>query len=600
MKFIKWASITIICLIVLIIISLLLLPKLISANQFKPLIEARIKQQSGRNLTLNGDISWSILPTVSLQVNNGVVSNPKNFSKMGNFATFDKVTASVQLLPLLRGEVKINSLKYSGVTINLKRLEDGEDNWHFIKERLQSLSLNKNENSTKVILENENTNKQLSMSINEITLKNVRINYQNNNQSWFILLNRFNIKLHLDENTHSTDYKLDVNFSTKNVKNASSAGSGRVSFGSNTIILENISQQFNFISRSFGSYNANVSGNIIYNSKTNLITSNISFYVQNLLNAYFRDISYNSKSNNYSLEATIDSAQEAEILNQFNINLPTSDTVDPNVAWDIQDLTFNVKGSQNKVDFQNINGNIGRSEINGDISIINIENHQSEFNLTIRHLNTSDYINLGKAEIFFQSMRINGNLNNNLESGEINLKAKSAIISGIDLNRVAIKFQNFLRSIVNMNNVGKNFQEMRHELMALNLLGANPNIDKNNGKETKMYNFLMVNSIKDHTIYSRELSWDGKDFTLKGNGQVDWQTKTINYALRSYVYNPKNSDLQPYQQIYIPFTVYGKIGEIKFSGNQEEIEKQLQPIMKKTLENVINDKANNLLKQLTH
>ncbi|MFT6836281.1 MAG: hypothetical protein ACJA0H_002330, partial [Francisellaceae bacterium] len=36
MKFIKWASITIICLIVLIIISLLLLPKLISANQFKP------------------------------------------------------------------------------------------------------------------------------------------------------------------------------------------------------------------------------------------------------------------------------------------------------------------------------------------------------------------------------------------------------------------------------------------------------------------------------------------------------------------------------------------------------------------------------------
>ena len=95
-------------------------------NRYKDDIERLAKEQTGRTLNLKGDIKMAFWPSLGADVG-GVT-----FSERGSnqeFLSFDSAHASVKLMPLLRGEYIVDSIKLSGLKARIVKGKDGRYNF---------------------------------------------------------------------------------------------------------------------------------------------------------------------------------------------------------------------------------------------------------------------------------------------------------------------------------------------------------------------------------------------------------------------------------------------------------------------------------------
>jgi len=58
----KWTAIVIAALLVVVISALLIIPKFIDVNKYKPELEKYVLEATGRPLTVGGDVSLSLFP----------------------------------------------------------------------------------------------------------------------------------------------------------------------------------------------------------------------------------------------------------------------------------------------------------------------------------------------------------------------------------------------------------------------------------------------------------------------------------------------------------------------------------------------------------
>jgi uncharacterized protein involved in outer membrane biogenesis len=99
-------------------------------DSLKPRIVAAVKQQTGRDLTLQGPIrlGLSLQPTLTIQ---GVAfANPPGFSRP-DMATLDRLDLKLSLIPLLSRRVEIDRLVLVKPDILLETNAKGQHNWQF-------------------------------------------------------------------------------------------------------------------------------------------------------------------------------------------------------------------------------------------------------------------------------------------------------------------------------------------------------------------------------------------------------------------------------------------------------------------------------------
>lgn len=95
-------------------------------NDYKPEIERLAKEYTGRTLTIAGDLQLAFFPSVGVKVA-GV-----RFSERGSeedFVTLDSAHVSVKVLPLLRGEVAVDTVRISGLNARVTKGKDGKFNF---------------------------------------------------------------------------------------------------------------------------------------------------------------------------------------------------------------------------------------------------------------------------------------------------------------------------------------------------------------------------------------------------------------------------------------------------------------------------------------
>ena len=95
-------------------------------NSYREQVERLAKENTGRTLKLNGDIKLAFWPSLGADVA-GV-----SFSEKGSnqeFVSLDSAHASVKLMPLLRGEYIVDSVKLSGVKARIVKGKDGRFNF---------------------------------------------------------------------------------------------------------------------------------------------------------------------------------------------------------------------------------------------------------------------------------------------------------------------------------------------------------------------------------------------------------------------------------------------------------------------------------------
>lgn len=98
------------------------------ANRYKPDLAALVKAKTGRDLSINGDIQLSLYPNLALRLQQVSLGNAAGFSGEA-FAKAEQARVSVQVLPLLQQQLRVNEVTLQGMTLHLQRNKAGNTNW---------------------------------------------------------------------------------------------------------------------------------------------------------------------------------------------------------------------------------------------------------------------------------------------------------------------------------------------------------------------------------------------------------------------------------------------------------------------------------------
>jgi AsmA protein len=125
---IKWISWGLAALIVLGLLALAVLVWLVDPNSFKPRIESMVRDATGREFALVGEIDLKFFPWLALRTGEGRFGNPPGFAGEP-MARWRSAQLGVKLLPLLRDQLVVDKIRLEGADVYLVRRADGTANW---------------------------------------------------------------------------------------------------------------------------------------------------------------------------------------------------------------------------------------------------------------------------------------------------------------------------------------------------------------------------------------------------------------------------------------------------------------------------------------
>lgn len=106
------------------------LTHLFDPNDYKDEIRQLARDKANLELTLNGDIGWSLFPWLGLELTDATLASASTPDKP--FANLRLLGLSVRVLPLLRKEVQMSDIRVDGLNLDLQRDENGHGNWEDI------------------------------------------------------------------------------------------------------------------------------------------------------------------------------------------------------------------------------------------------------------------------------------------------------------------------------------------------------------------------------------------------------------------------------------------------------------------------------------
>lgn len=115
-------------LLLLLVVVVIVAPLVIDPNDYRDQIQQVVKEKTGRDLLINGDLSLSVFPWVGVGINDVSLSNAKGF-KAKHFAEIKEANVKVKLLPLLSRQVEVSTVVLNGVSLNLEKNKAGKTNW---------------------------------------------------------------------------------------------------------------------------------------------------------------------------------------------------------------------------------------------------------------------------------------------------------------------------------------------------------------------------------------------------------------------------------------------------------------------------------------
>lgn len=128
MKLIKWLLGIIVMLVLIVGVGIAAMVNLVDWNDYKETIQNQVKEQTGRELEIAGDLSPSFFPWAGLSVGKIAVANASGFGDLP-FASITSADVKVKLWPLIKREINVRTVELKGVQLDLQRNADGTTNW---------------------------------------------------------------------------------------------------------------------------------------------------------------------------------------------------------------------------------------------------------------------------------------------------------------------------------------------------------------------------------------------------------------------------------------------------------------------------------------
>lgn len=126
-------------LVIVVVIAAIVLPMVIDPNDYKDEIAATVEKQTGRTLSIEGDLTLSVFPWLGVDIGPTQISNAAGF-EAPYMARMEAVQVRVKLLPLLRKQLEVDTIRLSGLRLNLGKDKQGKTSWEDISAHLEKES----------------------------------------------------------------------------------------------------------------------------------------------------------------------------------------------------------------------------------------------------------------------------------------------------------------------------------------------------------------------------------------------------------------------------------------------------------------------------
>lgn len=156
------------------------LTQLFDPNDYKDEIRQLARDKANLELSINGDIGWSLFPWLGLELTNTTLASAATPSQP--FADLRLLGLSVRVLPLLRKEVQMSDIRIDGLNLTLQRDEQGHGNWQDIgrpAKPAKAPDVGTAADTPVTAHRDETSNSRpLRLDIDSLTLSNARIDYR--------------------------------------------------------------------------------------------------------------------------------------------------------------------------------------------------------------------------------------------------------------------------------------------------------------------------------------------------------------------------------------------------------------------------------------
>ena len=120
-------------LILLLVLVALLLPLLFDQDDLKHAIGEAVLEETGRELTIAGDLEFSVFPWLAVEVSQITLGNAAGFSAE-SFAEIGQASLGVRLMPLLKRKIEVGRVTLDDFSLNLSVKANGQNNWQDLLE----------------------------------------------------------------------------------------------------------------------------------------------------------------------------------------------------------------------------------------------------------------------------------------------------------------------------------------------------------------------------------------------------------------------------------------------------------------------------------
>ena len=109
---------------VILIAVALIAPRFIDPNDYRDQISELVRSQTGRDLSIDGELAVSMFPWVGIRVQDMSLAQPENVGE-GNMLSISEADIRVKVAPLLSRTVEVDTIVLRDPVINMIVMPDG-------------------------------------------------------------------------------------------------------------------------------------------------------------------------------------------------------------------------------------------------------------------------------------------------------------------------------------------------------------------------------------------------------------------------------------------------------------------------------------------
>lgn len=544
MKALKFIIIGLISLFVIIAVAIGILMTVVNPNRFKPAITTAVDQATGRQLDLNGNISWTIYPNLGIKIEDVALSNPKEFSN-SKLLQLKSANIAVELVPLLSHKVIFKALDIDGLNVALIK-KGNLNNWTFTQDKSKTSAPGTPEKQ------------DVQLSVNAFSLTNSSILYTNLDKKTTTGLKNINFNLdsgfgggiNLDTRADAlTLHKLKLNYNNQivgkvdfDVTNLDSPKyNGNIDFA--TLKINNLMKEFAKSSAKSMPIMDNLALKAQINGDTNNVkVSQVKFNANNIVKGLMNVNVANLKNPNINGDISIPSIDVNKVMTGIGsnpIDLANKDLL-TNVSF-----KSNFSGTLKNINLISLILKAADTTATGNANITSFSPINVVENINVDHFDVANISEINGFKVPLSQIHISGNANlgnngiNSL-SGKQHVTIANITLIGFDLTKQIRDANNILTGGGKDKDVlsqAANSAKLNQEINSVkaSIQTAMKPGPKNPLLKSNLGNFMMHANFNRGTASPSNFSLNGPDLNINGNGSVSIPAKSLNYKVNGKI-----------------------------------------------------------------